>query len=158
MRVTKKALASDELFLTAIFERPGGLSANERGLLALRSCLPIIQNHVTSSTSTSHPSLGVTSSDSAKEIDDISQESVDEGLTDKDSTEDEPHYEESHKGKIDEQHLRRRRDPLEEQKLTAYMKENKKLSWIATKLARTESAVSQHWCIMNDDKGRIDIV
>ncbi|KAJ2894096.1 hypothetical protein MKZ38_007935 [Zalerion maritima] len=34
---------------------------------------------------------------------------------------------------------------LEERRLTVYMKEKKKSSWIADKLGRTESAVIQHW-------------
>ncbi|KAI0410852.1 hypothetical protein F5X98DRAFT_79428 [Xylaria grammica] len=149
--VTKRALASDELFLTAIFERSGGLSSDERGLLAIRSCLSIIHNHITLSASTSQSSPGLAPLASAKMVDDISQELGDDGLTDEASTEDEEIDERSHNAKISEQQLRRRWDPLEERQLTAYRKENKKISWIATKLARTESAVSQHWRIMNDD-------
>ncbi|KAK4148711.1 hypothetical protein C8A00DRAFT_19503 [Chaetomidium leptoderma] len=144
--VAKKALAFGGL--DGLLEGPETeLLPSQLTILVMRSCLSLIENHV------SEGRRVEPESDNQSDVvsDDESAENRDsDGTIPEDSLSSDEAGSDDETGSDDGQRGQRRRWlPLDERRLTAYMKENLSIALIATKLSRSESAVMQHWRIMS---------
>ena len=151
LRVAKKALAFGGL--DGLLEGPEAeLMPSQLALLVMRSCLSLIENHIsegTGSAVTPRASSNRVEPESDNQSDLVSDgESAED--RDSDGTITEGGLGGDEAGSDDDQRGQRRRwSLLEELRLTAYMKENLSMSSIATQMNRSKSAIAQHWRIMS---------
>ena len=149
--VAKKALAFGGW--DGLLEGPETeLLPSQLALLVVRSCSSLIEDHIsegTRSAVTPRSSSNRVEPESYNQSDLVSD---DESAEDRDSggTITEGGLSSDEAGSDDDQRRQRRRwSPLDEVRLTAYMKENLPMPSIATRLNRSMSAILQHWRIMS---------
>ena len=155
--VAKKALAFGGL--GGLLEGPETeLLPSQLAILVMRSCLSLIENHVSEGrwsavnprTLSNHVEPESFNQSDVVPDDESAEDRDSDGTITEDSLSSDEAGSDDETGSDDGQRGQRRRWlPLDERRLTAYMKENLSIASISTKLNRSESAVMQHWRIMS---------